>query len=78
MGSYSIGDLSRREILKMSIVLAGSSVAFSTNLTAAEVALRRTPAQILGPFYPLNKLTRNSDLTRVPVGLATQMDRCST
>ena len=66
MGSYSIGDLSRREILKMSVVLAGSSVAFSTNLTAAEVALRRTPAQILGPFYPLNKLTRNSDLTRVP------------
>ena len=66
MGSHSIGDLSRREILKMSVVLAGSSVAFSTNLTAAEVALRRTPAQILGPFYPLNKLTRNSDLTRVP------------
>jgi protocatechuate 3,4-dioxygenase, beta subunit len=66
MGSYSIGDLSRREILKMSVVLTGSSMAFSTNLTAAEAALQRTPAQILGPFYPLNKLTKSSDLTRVP------------
>ena len=53
MGSYSIGDLSRREILTMSVVLAGSSVAFSTNLTAAEAALWRTPARVLGPFYPV-------------------------
>ena len=66
MGSYSIGDLSRREILTMSVMLASSSVAFSTSLTAAEAALWRTPAQILGPFYPVNKLTKNSDLTRVP------------
>jgi protocatechuate 3,4-dioxygenase, beta subunit len=66
MGIYSIGDLSRREILKMSAVLAGSGVVFSTKLIAAEAVLRRTPGQILGPFYPLNELAQNSDLTRVP------------
>ena len=65
MGTYSIGDLSRREILKMSAVLVGSSAVLSSKLTAAEAALRRTPGQILGPFYPLNELPQNADLTRV-------------
>ena len=65
MGAYSIGDLSRREILKMSAVLVGSSTVLSSKLIAAEAALRRTPGQILGPFYPLNELSQNADLTRV-------------
>jgi len=65
MAIYSIGDLGRREILKMSAVLAGSSVAFSTKLASAEAALQRTPGQILGPFYPVGELTQNSDLTRI-------------
>jgi len=65
MAIYSIDDLGRREILKMSAVLAGSSVAFSTKLAAAEAALQRTPGQILGPFYPLGELAQNSDLTRI-------------
>ena len=65
MGTYSIGDLSRREILKMSAVLVGSSAVLSSKLIAAEAALRRTPGQILGPFYPLNELPQNADLTRV-------------
>ncbi len=65
MAICSIGDLGRREILKMSAVLAGSSVAFSTKLAAAEAALQRTPGQILGPFYPVGELTQNSDLTRI-------------
>jgi protocatechuate 3,4-dioxygenase, beta subunit len=65
MATYSIGDLGRREILKMSAVLAGSSVAFSTKRAAAETALQRTPGQILGPFYPLGELNQNSDLTRI-------------
>jgi protocatechuate 3,4-dioxygenase beta subunit len=65
MAIYSIGDLGRREILKMSAVLAGSG-ALSTKLAAAEAALLRTPGQILGPFYPLGELSQNSDLTRVP------------
>ena len=64
MGTFSVGDLSRREILKMSAVLVGSS-ALSSKLAAAEAALRRTPGQILGPFYPLNELPQNADLTRV-------------
>src|SRR5262249_38309339 len=51
MATYSIGDLGRREILKMSAVLAGSGALFSTKVAAAEAALPRTPGQILGPFY---------------------------
>jgi protocatechuate 3,4-dioxygenase, beta subunit len=66
MAIYSIGDLGRREILKMSAVLAGSGVVFSAKFAAAEAALQRTPGQILGPFYPLGELPQNSDLTRVP------------
>ena len=66
MAVYSISDLSRREILKMSAVVAGSAVAFSTKFASAAAALARTPPQILGPFYPLKELAQNSDLTRVP------------
>ena len=66
MAIYSIGDLGRREILKMSAVLAGSGVVFSTKLAAAETELQRTPGQILGPFYPLGELSQNADLTSVP------------
>jgi protocatechuate 3,4-dioxygenase beta subunit len=68
MTVYPIGDFGRREILKMSAVLAAaSSVAFSsTKLTTAEAALQRTPGQILGPFYPLGELTQNADLTSIP------------
>jgi protocatechuate 3,4-dioxygenase beta subunit len=66
MATYSIGDLDRREILKMSAVLAGSSALFSTKLATAEASLLRTPGQILGPFYPLGELSQNSDLTSLP------------
>src|SRR5216683_4510547 len=66
MATYSIGDLGRRGILKMSAVLAGSGALFSTKLAAAEAALLRTPGLILGPFYPVGELSQNSDLTRVP------------
>ena len=66
MAVYSISDLSRREILKMSAVVAGAAVAFSTKLASAAAALARTPPQILGPFYPLKEFAQNSDLTRIP------------
>jgi protocatechuate 3,4-dioxygenase, beta subunit len=66
MATYSIGDLDRREILKMSAVLAGSGALFSPKPATAEAALLRTPGQILGPFYPVGELNQNSDLTRVP------------
>lgn len=66
MAIYSIGDLDRRDVLKMAAVLAGSGVVFSTRLGAAETALQRTPGQILGPFYPLGELPQSSDLTKAP------------
>ena len=64
MATYSIGDLSRREILRMSATLGAASVA-STRFAIAQTAERRTPEQILGPFYPLKTLDQNADLTRV-------------
>jgi protocatechuate 3,4-dioxygenase beta subunit len=66
MARYSIGDLDRREILKMSAVIAGSGLVLPTPLAAAETTLRRTPGQILGPFYPLGELPQGSDLTQLP------------
>ena len=51
MATYSTGDLSRREILRMSAVL-GIASATSTRLAIAQTAGQRTPEQILGPFYP--------------------------
>jgi protocatechuate 3,4-dioxygenase beta subunit len=65
MAIYSIRYLGRREILVMSAVLAGSGTVFSPKPAAAEVALQRTPDQILGPFYPLSGAAQTSDLTKV-------------
>jgi protocatechuate 3,4-dioxygenase beta subunit len=65
MATYSIADLSRREILRMAAALGAASVA-STRLAIAQTAGQRTPEQILGPFYPLKTLGQNADLTRVP------------
>ena len=65
MATWSIGDLSRREILKMS-ALTGIASVVSTRFAMARAALRRTPEQILGPFYPLKPLDQNADLTRIP------------
>ena len=67
MAMYSIGDLGRRELLKMSAVIAGlGTVAASKAAAAANTELQRTPGQILGPFYPLTELPQSADLTRVP------------
>ena len=65
MATYSIGDLSRREILRMSAALAIGSVA-STRFAMAQTTAQRTPEQILGPFYPMKTLDQNADLTKVP------------
>ena len=64
MTTYSIADLSRREILKMSAILGVASVA-STRFAIAQTAGPRTPEQILGPFYPLKTLSQNADLTKI-------------
>jgi protocatechuate 3,4-dioxygenase beta subunit len=66
MAVYSIGQLSRREILRMSAVLAGSTLAAATRSVARAAMLPRTPDQILGPFYPLKEMPKAGDLTRVP------------
>jgi protocatechuate 3,4-dioxygenase, beta subunit len=65
MATYSIGDLGRREILRMSAVLGVTSVV-STKFSFAQAALQRTPGQILGPFYPVKPFDQNADLTKVP------------
>ena len=65
MATYLIGDLSRREILRMSAVLGVASAA-STRFAIAQTAEHRTPEQILGPYYPLKGFDQNADLTRVP------------
>src|ERR1700693_4472970 len=64
MATYSTGDLGRREILKMSVMIGAASVV-STRFALAQAAMQRTPDQILGPFYPLKPLGQNADLTRV-------------
>src|SRR3981081_1431570 len=65
MATYSIGDLDRREILKCPAML-GLAIVASTNLAIAQVAVQRTPEQILGPYYPMKTLDQNADLTRLP------------
>jgi protocatechuate 3,4-dioxygenase beta subunit len=66
MAVYSIVDLSRRDVLKMSAVVAGAAAVSIPVAPAAAADLPRTPGQILGPFYPLKELPRTADLTRVP------------
>src|SRR5215203_5243558 len=66
MATYSVGQLTRREIMRMSAALAGTGVFLSGSAAFAQQILRRTPNQILGPFYPLGSLDQNADLTRVP------------
>ena len=65
MGTYFSNDLRRREIVRMSAALTCATILSSSKLAVAET-LRRTPEQILGPFYPLMELPQTSDLTRLP------------
>jgi protocatechuate 3,4-dioxygenase, beta subunit len=63
MASYCIGDLSRREILRMTATLASVGILSSAELAWAE-ALLRTPGQSAGPFYPVTKIwSKSTDLT---------------
>jgi protocatechuate 3,4-dioxygenase beta subunit len=56
MATYSISDLGRREILLMSAAAASFGLSGWTMPARAETKLRRTPEQILGPFYPLSEM----------------------
>jgi len=52
MAVYSIDQLSRREILRMSAVLAGSTLALMPRSVAGAAKLPRTPDQISGLSTP--------------------------
>jgi protocatechuate 3,4-dioxygenase beta subunit len=67
MPAYSIADVSRREILKMTSVIAAAGTAILPTAVVGQARLPRTPGQILGPFYPVAaKAAQTSDLTVVP------------
>jgi len=59
--------LARRDLLKISATFAAMGAMSPVKLALAQSRLRRTPDQILGPFYPRMKTADLSgDLTRVP------------
>ena len=59
-------NLTRRRMLTMSLALGGYALSSSFSHLFAQQRLRRTPDQILGPFYPLEKpLDRDADLTTI-------------
>ena len=66
MATYSIADLGRREILLLSAAAASFGLSGLTSPARAENKLRRTPDQVLGPFYPLSEMPQTTDLTRLP------------
>lgn len=59
----------RRTLLKASAALFAAGLMPSMSTAWAQMALKRTNDQILGPFYPImSKPNRSGDLTRVPGG----------
>jgi protocatechuate 3,4-dioxygenase, beta subunit len=59
----------RRTILKTAALVAAAGIVTPIESVLAQSKLRRTPDQILGPFYPItNKLERVEDLTHVAGG----------
>jgi len=66
MATYSVSDLGRRDILLMAAIAASFGLSGLATTARAEATLRRTPGQILGPFYPLSEMPQTTDLTRVP------------
>jgi protocatechuate 3,4-dioxygenase beta subunit len=63
MATYSIGELGRRELLRMSAVLASAGV---VGVAEAATPLQPTPDQARGPFFPLKEPAWTSDLTKLP------------
>jgi protocatechuate 3,4-dioxygenase beta subunit len=58
--------LTRRRVLSMSLALGGYVLSAPLSPLLAQQRLRRTPDQILGPFYPVMKpLDQDADLTTV-------------
>jgi protocatechuate 3,4-dioxygenase beta subunit len=58
--------ISRRHVLGMAVVVGGLALSGGIRAVLAQ-ALRRTPGQILGPFYPVAKPPyQGPDLTTIP------------
>ena len=58
--------LSRRHVLGMAIAAGGFTVSGALSSVFAE-ALKRTPGEILGPFYPvIRSVEKTADLTTLP------------
>jgi protocatechuate 3,4-dioxygenase beta subunit len=58
--------VSRRHVLGMAIAAGGFALSGAASSVFAQ-ALRRTPGEILGPFYPvLRSVERTADLTSLP------------
>ena len=63
---YTTGHISRRQVLRTSAALAGFAMSSPLHAVLAQTALRRTPGEILGPFYPVEKPPdRGADLTTI-------------
>ena len=59
--------LQRRDVLHIAAVFGAMSALSPVKLALAQSALKRTPDQILGPFYPVSKTPDLAgDLTQVP------------
>jgi protocatechuate 3,4-dioxygenase beta subunit len=59
--------LHRRNMLQIAAIFAATGTSSFVRLALAQAALRKTPEQILGPFYPVMQAANESaDLTRVP------------
>src|SRR5882724_11198795 len=57
--------ISRRHVLGMAVAVGSLAMSGSVSAVLAQ-ALRRTPGQILGPFYPVRKpLDQDADLTTI-------------
>jgi len=61
------GTLRGRDLLQIAAVFGAMGALCPIKLALAQSALRRTPDQILGPFYPVGRIPdAGADLTRLP------------
>ena len=59
--------LHRRNLLQIAALVGAAGATSPLRMALAQSSLRRTPEQILGPFYPVRKAdNENGDLTRIP------------
>jgi len=67
MDSATRTTLSRRQLLRASVALGGLSLFGPLGSALAQTQLKKTPEQVLGPFYPvLASVDRAADLTAIP------------